>query len=334
VPPDSARPPQWTPNDLRASIDAAGVALWSWNVDSGHFAMDKQGFALWDLPWRASVTFEELSTKIHPADRDRVRAAFNATRARIGSYEIDFRIIAAGMVRWVCSRGQGDDAKIHNRTMHGIFLDVTDRKQVEEANELLAGEMSHRVKNLLTIATSLTRISARSAKTPGDMATQLIDRLMALGRAHDAVRPVSGGKIKAVLLGDLITILLSPYNDALVFNSRIRVAVPRMSVGEAGASALAMVVHELATNSLKHGALSLEEGTLDVSCKEQEDETVIIWAERGGPSVIPPPDSHTGFGSGLLKQSINQMLDGSIEYEWSEEGLVVTLHINKGRLAA
>jgi two-component sensor histidine kinase len=238
------------------------------------------------------------------------------------------------MVRWVCSRGQGDDAKIHNRTMHGIFLDVTDRKQVEEANELLAGEMSHRVKNLLNIAAALTRITARSAKSPGDMATQLIDRLMALGRAHEAVRPVAGGQIKAVLLGDLITILLSPYNDAHVFNSRIRVAVPRISVGESGATALAMVLHELATNSVKHGALSLAEGTLDVSCKEQEDETVIIWAERGGPSVIPPQDSDSGFGSGLLKQSINQMLQGSIGYEWSPEGLVVTLHLHKGRLAS
>ncbi len=129
---------------------------------------------------------------IHPADRDRVRAAFNATRSIVGPYEIDFRIMIGDELKWISARGQGDDEGMVQRLMFGIFIDVTGRKQAEESRELLAGEMSHRVKNLLTIASGLTAISSRSTTTTNDMARELTQRLTALGRAHDLVRPVPG----------------------------------------------------------------------------------------------------------------------------------------------
>jgi PAS domain-containing protein len=88
------------------------------------------------------ITFEDLSAHIHPADRDRVRAAFHATRGIIGPYETDFRILVGDEVRWISARGRGDDEGIVGNVMFGVFLDVTGRKQAEEGNELLAGEMS------------------------------------------------------------------------------------------------------------------------------------------------------------------------------------------------
>jgi PAS domain-containing protein len=134
----------WLPEHLRLAVTAAGVALWVWNVDTDVFTIDERGFQLWSLPWRDTVTFEELSAHIHPADRDRVRSAFAATRAVMGAYETDFRILIGDEVRWISPRGQGEDVGIVGRTMFGIFLDVTGRKQAEEGNELLAGEMSNR----------------------------------------------------------------------------------------------------------------------------------------------------------------------------------------------
>jgi HWE histidine kinase len=83
----------------------------------------------------------------------------------------------------VSARGQGNDTGTVGRIMYGIFLGVTGRKQAEEGHELLAGEMSHRVKNLLAIASSLTAITPRSAKTTAEMAKELTLRLTALGRA-------------------------------------------------------------------------------------------------------------------------------------------------------
>jgi PAS domain-containing protein len=144
--PDRSDPPVWDAEQLRLAITAAGVALWSWNVDTDRFTMDETAFHLWGVPLSTSVTFDDLSSHIHPADRDRVKAAFAATRAIVGAYEIDFRIMVSEEVRWVSARGQGNDADIVGRIMYGIFLDVTGRKQAEEGHELLAGEMSHRVK--------------------------------------------------------------------------------------------------------------------------------------------------------------------------------------------
>jgi two-component sensor histidine kinase len=323
----------WRPEHLQLAVTAAGVALWAWNVDTDVFTMDERGFELWGLPWRDTVTFEELSEHIHPADRDRVRSAFAATRAVLGRYETDFRILIGEEVRWVSARGQGEDVGIVGRTMFGIFLDVTGRKNAEEGNELLAGEMSHRVKNLLTIAAGLTAITSRSAVSIEDMARDLTERLTALGRAHDLVRPLPNGQGNAALLGDLLSVLLAPYDDMGAFKGRMRVAVERMGVGEAAATGLALVVHELATNSMKYGALSVPTGTLDLSSNSDGGNIILTWLERGGPSVTAPNEAG-GFGSKLVRRTVAGQLGGSIDYDWSEGGLIVTLRMDRKRLAS
>lgn len=278
------------------------------------------------------VSFEELSEHIHPADRNRVRAAFAATRAVMGAYETDFRIMVGDEIRWIAARGQGEDVGIVGRTMFGIFLDVTARKQAEEGHELLAGEMSHRVKNLLAIAAGLTTISSRTTSSTNEMAAELIQRLTALGRAHDLVRPLPQGQGSAALLGDLLSVLLAPYDDLGAFSGRIRVAVERMGVGEVAATSLAMVIHEFATNSLKYGSLSCEEGTLDVSTRSNGDEITLIWMERGGPPVDTTLKPN-GFGSRLVQQTVSRQLGGTIEHDWSEEGLVLTVQLNREMLS-
>jgi len=318
---------EWGYDELRRAIDAAGVALWSWNVDSDDLSMDQQGYVLWDVSPGETLTFERLSEKIHPADRDRVRDAFSATRALVGAYEIDFRTIIGQEVRWISARGQGDDAGIKKRTLTGIFLDITGRKQAEEGNELLAGEMSHRVKNLLAIASGLTRITSRSSTSIEDMTKQLMNRLTALGRAHDLVRPLPGEQGKTALLGDIFAVLLAPYDDEGAFAGRIRVAVPRMGVGNDTATSLALVVHELATNSVKYGALSVEGGTLDVSGSMVGQDVQVCWTEQGGPEVASPSQM-SGYGSGLVRQAMEGQLGGSVSYEWTKRGAAVTLLIS------
>ena len=323
---------KWYEKQLPVAIKAARVAIWAWQVDTDKFAMDKPAFELWGLPWAAEVTFEQLSVHIHPVDRDRVRAAFNATRSIEGSYEIDFRICLGDEVRWISARGQGADDGIVGRVMSGIFLDVTGRKQAEEGSELLAGEMSHRVKNLLAIATGLTQLTARSAKTVEDMAEELTKRLTALGRAHDLVRPLPGKQGKAALLGDLFSILLAPYDETAAFSGRIRVAVSRMGVGEGTATALAMVVHELATNSVKYGSLSSDTGFLDVSSKIEGEDIFVIWTETGGPPIANAK-SLEGFGSKLISRSVSGQLAGELLYDWQKSGLVVTIRMRMDRLS-
>lgn len=329
---EPSEPALWQPKNLMRAIDAAGVALFSWNVDTDALTMDKRAYALWGIPFDGEVTFEDLSAHIHPADRDRVQAAFAATRGVIGAYEIDFRIMVGDELRWISARGQGDDEGMIGRVMFGIFMDVTGRKQAEEGRELLAGEMSHRVKNLLAIASGLTAITSRSTSTVNDMARELTQRLTALGRAHDLVRPVPGQTEKrAALLGDLITVLLAPYDDVGAFSGRVRVSVPRISVGESATTTLALVMHELATNSLKYGALSVATGTLDVSCSAQDEGVTVIWTERGGP-VVTVPKHEDGYGTKLVQRTVKGALRGTIHYDWAREGLIATLRIDPERL--
>jgi len=324
--------PEWGYDELRRAVDAAGVSLWSWNVDTDAISMDAGAYVLWDVQEKRALTFERLSEKIHPADRDRVRAAFSATRAIEGSYEIDFRTLVGNKVRWISARGQGSDAGIRRRMMTGIFLDITDRKQAEEGHELLAGEMSHRVKNLLAIAAGLTKITSRSSATTEDMTKQLTHRLMALGRAHDLVRPLPSGQGSAALLGDLFTVLLSPYDDEGAFAGRVRIAVPRMGIGEDAATGLALIVHELATNSMKYGSLSAEGGTVEISGSVEGEELHIVWSEHGGPELAVAHDLN-GFGSKLVKQTMENQLGGTITYDWSKIGALVTLKISARQMA-
>ncbi|MFL9825064.1 sensor histidine kinase [Rhodoplanes sp. SY1] len=330
----SNRPPfpVWDEKRLRAATRAAGVSLWSWNVDTDAITMDERAYELWGIPKTVQeITFETLSKNIHPADLRRVRSAFAATRAIVGGYEIDFRILHDTDLRWISARGQGSDADIAERIMFGVFLDVTQRKQAEEANELLAGEMSHRVMNLLQIATALTHITSRSAETKEEMAQNLTSRLMALGRAQTLVRPLPGQKTEAALLGDILAIVLSPYDEKGA-TVRVRVSVPKINVGQAASTALALVIHELATNAAKYGALSTERGSLDVSCSANDDDVVLIWTERGGPAGANP-SKRSGFGSKLVTQSVTTQLGGSIAFDWSHEGVVVTLRASKQHLA-
>jgi len=82
--PEQPSPPVWDAKHLRVAADAAGVALWSWNVDTDRITMDDKAFTMWGVPKNGPVTFEDLSANIHPEDLDRVRAGFAATRALVG----------------------------------------------------------------------------------------------------------------------------------------------------------------------------------------------------------------------------------------------------------
>jgi two-component sensor histidine kinase len=103
------------------------------------------------------------------------------------------------------------------------------------------------------------------------------------------------------------------------------------SVGDAATTILALVVHELATNSLKYGALSVDTGILDVSCSAQDEAITIVWTESGGPEV-KQPSGKPGYGSRLVERSVTGHLLGAIHYNWAKSGLVVTLKVAPERL--
>ena len=139
-----------------------------------------------------------------------------------------------------------------------------------------------------------------------------------MGRAHDLVRPLPGHEGSAALLGDIFTVLLAPYDKKDAFAGRIRVSVPRMGIGANAAASLALIVHELATNSLEYGSLSVDEGVLDVSGSTEGGTVHITWTEQGGPEVVTPA-GQAGFGSKLVQRTVEQSLGGTISYDLVRE---------------
>ncbi len=261
------------------------------------------------------------------------RFCMAAPKVRQSHYCGRFHILNDEDVRWISARGQGADIGIAGRVMFGVFLDVTERKEAEEAREMLAGEMSHRVKNLFSIASALTTIAARSAATTTEMARDLTQRLNALGRAHDLVRHVPGEvENKAALLGDLLAVLLAPY-DGITVGDRVHISVPEIRVGETAVTTLALIVHELATNSIKYGALSVDKGIVDLTCSADDGSIVMVWKELGGPPTAAPT-APLGFGSKLLSKSVTGQFRGSIAFQWPPEGVVITMRMSEARLAA
>jgi HWE histidine kinase len=139
-----------------------------------------------------------------------------------------------GNVRWICARGRGDDQGIVGRIMYGVFIDVTERKKAEDAREMLAGEMNHRVKNIFAITSALAAISARSTTAKDELVKDLRQRIIAFSITLDMVRPDISQQKKAADLGDLLVTLLEPYASTHSNAKRVHISTPKLLVGGHG----------------------------------------------------------------------------------------------------
>ena len=163
------------------------------------------------------------------------------------------------------------------------------------------------------------------------MEQDLARRFLALAGAHNLIRPRGTAGLRSALLSDLFGVFLGPYDTKGVIGDRIRVSSPEIVVGESGAITLALVVHELATNSAKYGSLSASTGIIDIVCVEDHDDIEVAWRERCG-RPIAPPAGPGGFGTRLVSRSVSGSLGGSMAFQWLAEGVVITIRMNKARL--
>jgi len=217
------------------------------------------------------------------------------------------------------------------------FIDITERRRAQEQQSLLMRELNHRVKNLFAVTSAMVLVSARSARTTGELATSISGRLNALSLAHDLILPdltrYGGPSPRATSLNDLLRTILSPYvgpgepgeHDRLVINGR------PVSVGADAMTDLALVLHELATNAAKYGALSVPQGSIHIEWSERDEVLVLRWEERGGPAIVGPPTTR-GFGTVLASHSVRGQLGGDLSYKWNPDGLTVDLSIRVERL--
>jgi two-component sensor histidine kinase len=186
--------------------------------------------------------------------------------------------------------------------------------------ELLAREMGHRVKNVFALTQSLIRLSAKSAKSPDELAEALSGRLAAVAAAHELVRHDEA--TVSTSIRDLVTAVVRPYEE--MDGSKIEISGPRVFCGRAAANGLVLVLHELATNAVKYGALATRAGHLAVTWEVIGEALVIDWHENGSPTFVVEPSS-TGFGTKLIERTITGQFTGTFERKWLPGGASCTL---------
>jgi two-component system CheB/CheR fusion protein len=219
-----------------------------------------------------------------------------------------------------------------------IFLNISPRKLHGQQQELLLRELDHRVKNLFAVVGGMVTLSARSSATPKEMAERVHGRLGALASAHMLVlqERAGGGRKTAstrATLEELVRAVLAPYIDPSrnEGDPRVEIDGPEVAVRGDAATSLALVIHELATNAAKYGALSIAGGHLHISWSTANGRLSLTWTEAGGPPVSGPP-SHEGFGSVLARRSVQGQLSGDMVFHWNPDGLVVVLSAPMERL--
>jgi PAS domain S-box-containing protein len=318
---------------VRALIDSLPQMVWSTLPDGYHDYYNAQWYAFTGVP-EGTTDGEGWNDMFHPDDQDRAWTRWRHSLATGEPYEIEYRLRhRSGDYRWVLGRALPvrDDAGTVVRWI-GTCTDIHAQKAHAEQNEILSRELSHRIKNIFAVIGGLIGLSARSEPAARDFADELRSRVEALGRAHEFVRPHSEESAPTVgpsTLKAMLTDLFSAYNSH--GETRLVVTGEDTELDDRGATPIARVFHELATNAAKYGALSVGGGHVDVTISIDADQVRIAWRETGGPSVTGKPD-RTGFGTKLTEMSIVHQLGGKVTRDWSPDGLSVVVEVGRERL--
>jgi len=266
---------------------------------------------------------------IHPDDFAAANGRWLECLASGETYEIQHRVRRHdGEYRWMMARAVpvfGADGRPVR--WFGTAVDIHDAHQLSESRDLLARELSHRIKNIFAVVASLVSLSMRKRPEFREFGDELIGTLRALGRAHDYVRP-AGGERRSSLHG-MLEDLFSPYRGD--GTARVAVHGDDARIVARAATPLALVFHELATNSAKYGALSAEDGTIELTITDRGETMALHWVERGGPP--PAGELKEGFGSRLVEMSVTGQLGGSWQRRFEPDGLVCDLTVSKDAIS-
>jgi two-component sensor histidine kinase/PAS domain-containing protein len=306
------------------ALEAGEIGVWEWDFVNGGFIWDQRMRTLWGLPEGASATYELFRNALNPADVERSDGALltAANPARDGEYEVEYRVIGIkdGIERWILAQGRAffEDGKAIR--MVGTARDVTERKQREAHVRFLMREIAHRSKNLLAVIQAMARQTAVTAGSAHDFEQIFSARLQALAASHDILMDEDwhGASIE-----ELVRTQVGHYVDLI--GTRIDLSGPEMMLKPEAAQNLGLALHELATNAAKYGALSTEDGRIEIRWGLDEDRFDIAWQEIGGPPVSTP--QREGFGHKVVTRIVSLALEGKVDLRFEPSGLVWRLDI-------
>lgn len=211
----------------------------------------------------------------------------------------------------------------------GVNTDISEQVKAEQARVVLSNELSHRIKNIFSVVTALVSISAKSFPAAKTFAADLKHRITALASAHDYIRPHerSVPSTSPATLLVLTKQLLAPYQNV----ERVRIIGDDLPLTDKALMSVALLIHELATNSTKYGSLSIPTGRVEVISELSDHALRLNWVELDGPPVEAPISM--GFGSSLTRISVEAQLGGRITYDWQPTGLIVCSTIPRRALS-
>ena len=312
---------------FRILADTMPQMVWSTRPDGFHDYYNARWYEFTGVP-RGSTDGEAWNGMFHPDDQARSRDIWRHSLDTGEPYEIEYRLRdTGGQYRWTLGRALPirDEAGRITRWI-GTCTDIHDSKMLQEQREVIAHELSHRIKNIFSIISGLITFTTRFHPEMKAGAEALRERVLALGRAHNFIGPQDDASPQAAglkSLHGLIGELLAPYLGQS--DRRIVIDGEDIRVDDRSATPFALLFHELATNAAKYGALSHQDGTITVTTHVTDAFACMDWLEDGGPAVSSP--THDGFGSKLIELSIVRQMGGSIERDWRPQGLALRVAI-------
>ncbi|MCK5931523.1 MAG: response regulator [Fulvimarina manganoxydans] len=313
-----------TKQRLSAALSVAQIGTFEWDAESDQLLLDSRSRAIFDLGNEERVMADTLRARLVDEDRENVRVAINEAMEGRERVEVEFRIeLPNGTVRHIgtiCDWYAGHDGRYPRGI--GVFKDITDRKNQEEQQALVVRELHHRVKNSLTTAQSVINFTLKTSPSFDDFQRKISARIASLARSHSLLTQNEWG---AVSLEDILRSELAPYDpDAM----RGQLSGPPVYLPSDLSSTYAMAFHEMTTNAVKYGSLSVPQGVvkIDWQVERQEDCEILTlsWTERGGPPIKTPP-TRRGFGSTLLDRLLAVQLNGRVDTNYGESGARIVI---------
>jgi PAS domain S-box-containing protein len=303
---------------LQLALDVARLGSWQYDPLAGIVSGDARCQQIFDIA-KDEAVIEEILKPVHTDDAERLWAAIRAALDPVDPKRsaTEFRLRRRnGEIRWVETLGlayfEGAGQERRAVSMAGTAQDITERKEREEKEHLLMREINHRAKNMLSVVASIAHQTA--ARNPDDFVERFSERIQALSANQDLlVRSEWTG----VEIADLVRAQLAHFADLI--GSRIAVRGPRLRLNPASAQAIGLALHELATNAGKYGALSTDQGRVDISWGTADDTLTMSWTEREGPPVSAP--QRRGFGTTVMETMAERSLGGEVRLDYARSGV-------------
>jgi PAS domain S-box-containing protein len=312
---------------LLEAVTAGGMMAFECDLSRGLVQRSGNAAGILGLGAQQTLTAAQFLARIHPDDRPRFEAQHRRLRIDSPADTVTFRFIRPdGREVWLeqTSRAEFDTAGRPIR-LKGLTRDITRRKQSEKRQDLLSAELDHRVKNVLAGVAAVVRHTQRRCGTTDEFVKAIEGRTQSIAAAHALL---GQSRWSGVGLTDLIRHQLAPY----MTDANTAISGPDVILTSAQTQAVAMVIHELATNAAKHGALSGTDGRVSVSwdCIGAGRAAIltITWRELDGLPIKAPGQS--GYGLSLIRDLVPHELGGAVDLTFPPDGTCCKIEIPLG----